>query len=74
MKAGGACHAGLKIPFPMLVDEMDNRVENVYRAWPIRATSSTRTGGSRSKTRAGPFGFQVDEVRPARQRVVGPSA
>jgi peroxiredoxin len=74
MKAGGACASGLKIPFPMLVDEMNNRVERTYRAWPIRVYVVDKDGKIAFKARPGPFGFTADEVRPALEKHLGPAA
>jgi thiol-disulfide isomerase/thioredoxin len=74
VKAGSACGSGLKIPFPMLVDEIDNRVGRTYRAWPIRVYVVDKDGKIAFKSATGPFGFVVDEIRPALERVLGPAA
>jgi thiol-disulfide isomerase/thioredoxin len=74
VKAGAACSSGLKIPFPMLVDEMDNRVGRTYKAWPIRVYVVDKEGRIAFKSATGPFGFVVDAVRPALERIVGPAA
>jgi hypothetical protein len=71
MKAGSACWSGLNIPFPMLVDEMDNRVGHAYRAWPIRVYVIDGDGRVAFKTRTGPFGFQAEEVSPQLGRLLG---
>ena len=74
VKAGTACSSGLKIPFPMLVDEMDNRIGRTYKAWPIRVYVVDKDGKIAFKSATGPFGFVVEEVKPALDRILGPAA
>jgi peroxiredoxin len=72
VKAGTACSSGLKIPFPMLADDMDNRVGRTYKAWPIRVYVVDKDGKIAFKSATGPFGFVVDEIKPALERTLGP--
>jgi peroxiredoxin len=74
VKAGSACAAGLKIPFPMLVDGMGNEVERAYRAWPIRVYVIDANGNVAFKTRPGPFGFKKDVVEAALKSHLGDPA
>jgi peroxiredoxin len=72
VKAGEACQSGLKIPFPMLADELDNKVGRAYQAWPIRAYIVNKDGRIAWKSETGPFGFYADKVKPALERILGP--
>lgn len=74
VKAGGACAKGLKIPFPMLADDMDNQVGRTYKAWPIRVYIIDKDGRVAFKSAAGPFGFAVSEIQPALERLLGPTS
>ena len=70
VKAGAACSMGLKIPFPMLVDDLDDRVGRTYRAWPIRVYLIGGDGQIAFKTRPGPYGFDAEELRPEIERLL----
>jgi cytochrome oxidase Cu insertion factor (SCO1/SenC/PrrC family) len=72
IKVGGVCQEAMKIAFPMLVDEMDNRVETAYRAWPVRVYVIDKEGKVAFKGLPGPFGFKADLIRPELERVLGP--
>jgi hypothetical protein len=72
IKVGGVCQETMKIAFPMLVDEMDNRVEMTYRAWPVRVYIIDKEGKVAWKSLPGPFGFKADLVKPEMERVLGP--
>jgi thiol-disulfide isomerase/thioredoxin len=71
--AGTSCVSHLKIPFPMLVDDMDNRVETAYRAWPTRVYIIDKDGKVAFKTPIGPFGFESKILEPALLKALGPT-
>jgi thiol-disulfide isomerase/thioredoxin len=74
VKVGSTCAGALKIPFPMLVDEMDDRTEHAYRAWPTRVYVVDKDGRIAFKSGPGPFGFIVEEVKPGLERALGKPA
>ncbi len=49
-------------PIPMLVDQMDNRANEAYSAWPERLYIVTPDGKIAYKGGVGPFGFKPVEV------------
>lgn len=74
IEVGEVCQDKLKMPFKMLVDDMDNAVGRRYRGWPTRAYIVDKDGKVAFKTIPGPFGFEADLIRPALERIVGPPA
>jgi hypothetical protein len=70
-EAGTACIKGLKVSLPSLVDEMDNRAERAYTAWPDRLYVVDRDGRIDYKSAAGPFGFKVEPVERSLERLLG---
>jgi type I thyroxine 5'-deiodinase len=71
VKAGETCWTKLKIPFPMLVDDLDDHVGRRYQAWPIRVYIVDKDGKIAWKTLPGPFGFEAELVRPAFDKHLG---
>jgi len=51
-----------KFRIPMLVDDMDNRIENLYSAWPERIYIVDETGRIAYKGGLGPFKFNPGEL------------
>jgi len=74
VQAGETCWTKLKIPFPMLVDDLDDHVGRRYQAWPIRVYIVDKDGKIAFKTLPGPFGFEADLVRPAFDKHLGAPA
>jgi thiol-disulfide isomerase/thioredoxin len=61
------CATSMKIEFPMLVDDMTNRVDSAYAAWPTRIYVVGTDGRILYKSRPGPFGFEAAPLRAALQ-------
>ncbi len=68
------CVRKLNIQIPALVDDIQNSTEAAYTGWPDRLYVIDRDGRIAYKSGAGPFGFRVDGVREALQRLVPASA
>ena len=68
---GAVCVKQLKVDLPMVVDEIDNRTERAYTAWPDRLYVIDAQGRIAFKSPAGPFGFQVEPVERALAALVG---
>jgi hypothetical protein len=66
----GVCLTKLGIKLPALVDEADNRVEQLYTGWPDRLYVIDREGKVSYKSAAGPFGFKPSEVETALEELV----
>jgi Iodothyronine deiodinase len=64
------CLTKLGIKLPALVDEADNRVEQLYTGWPDRLYVIDREGKVFYKSAAGPFGFKPSEVETALEALV----
>jgi Iodothyronine deiodinase len=67
----GLCRRDLKIDLPVLVDDIDDRVDRDYMAWPDRLYVIDREGKVAFKSPPGPFGFKASAVREALQRLLG---
>lgn len=57
------CSAALKLSMPVVVDTIDNRVDNLYAAWPERMFVVDKAGKIALAGKQGPWGFDPDEVR-----------
>jgi hypothetical protein len=66
-----ACVRTLGIPFPAVIDGLDNRVEQAYSGWPDRLYLITPDGRIHFKTGPGPFGFNPRELAAALQKQFG---
>jgi thiol-disulfide isomerase/thioredoxin len=70
-EVASVCVAKLKIPFPMLVDGMDDATDRAYSAWPIRLYIVDPQGHIAFKSETGPFGFRASLLEPALEKMVG---
>ena len=70
---GRTCVKDLKIDLPMVVDEIDNRVERAYTAWPDRLYVIDGEGRVTYKSAPGPFGFEIEPLAQALAAVAGPA-
>ena len=71
---GALCVENLKVDLPVIVDEIDNRTERAYTAWPDRMYIVDEGGTIVFKSPAGPFGFDAEPVGRALAELVGPPA
>ena len=71
------CQAALEIPFPILIDTMDDRTATRWAAWPIRLFVVNTTGTVIYAGKPGPWGFDPgggfkaeghDKLRPHPER------
>ena len=60
--AAKTCVVKLGIHLPALVDDMDDSTERAYTGWPDRLYVIDREGRVAYKSKAGPFGFDPDEM------------
>ena len=70
---GATCVKDLKVDLPMVVDEIDNRAERAYTAWPDRLYVIDADGRITYKSRPGPFGFKIAPVAEALAALAGPA-
>ena len=70
-EVASVCVAKLKIPFPMVVDGMDDATDRAYSAWPIRLYVVDPRGRIAFKSETGPFGFRATLLEPALETLVG---
>jgi type I thyroxine 5'-deiodinase len=70
---GKTCVKDLKIDLPMVVDEIDNRTERAYTAWPDRLYVIDAEGRVTYKSAPGPFGFEIEPLAQALAAVAGPA-
>ena len=70
---GATCVKDLKIDLPMVVDEIDNRTERAYTAWPDRLYVIDASGRITYKSRPGPFGFEIEPLGRALAALAGPA-
>lgn len=61
-KVAHSCVADLGIKFPTLVDNMDNKTEKDYSAWPDRLYVVDKEGKIAYKGGPGPRGFDSKEL------------
>jgi hypothetical protein len=74
VEVAGVCSTKLKIPFPMLVDTMDDHTEQAYSAWPVRLYIVDPAGRVAFKSETGPFGFEADVLEKALVRATAPQS
>jgi iodothyronine deiodinase-like protein len=72
-EVGATCVKDLKVELPMVVDEIDNRTERAYTAWPDRLYVLDRDGRIIYKSLPGPFGFKVEPIAKALESLAGPA-
>jgi len=65
-----SCVRDLKIELPALIDDRQNSVERAYTGWPDRLYLIDRQSEVLFKSRPGPFGFHVSDLRAAVQSLV----
>jgi thiol-disulfide isomerase/thioredoxin len=58
----GMCQKRLNLSFPLLVDEIDDRVGHAYSGMPARLYVIDKNGKVAYKAGRGPFGFKVGEM------------
>jgi peroxiredoxin len=63
------CSRALHLPFPALLDGLDNKVEAAYAAWPSRAFVIDREGRIRYSSRLTELDFSAAEMEAALQKV-----
>lgn len=64
-EVANVCVVKLGIRLPAIVDYPDDRVERAYTGWPDRFYLINRDGRITYKSKAGPFGFKVEQLEAA---------
>jgi hypothetical protein len=64
------CERSLGLPFPVLVDRLDDAVERAYAAWPDRLYLVDLDGSVVYRSRKGPQGFRPDELEGVIEELV----
>lgn len=64
------CHT-LQTQMPCVVDGVDNRINDMYAAWPARVYIVNTDGKVYYRTNPGPEGFKPSEVRDALEHLLG---
>lgn len=67
--AANTCVVKLGIHIPAIVDDIDDSTERAYTGWPDRLYVIDREGRVAYKSKAGPFGFNPDEMTKTLARV-----
>jgi type I thyroxine 5'-deiodinase len=67
--AANTCVMKLGIHIPAIVDDIDDSTERAYTGWPDRLYVIDRQGRVAYKSKAGPFGFNPDEMAKTLARV-----
>jgi hypothetical protein len=62
-----------KVSLPILVDTLDDQVEKAYAGWPDRLYVIDAQGKIAYKGGPGPRGFQVSEIPPVLDKLLGTS-
>ena len=65
------CEAALQYEIPTFVDEMDERVNQLYAAWPTRLYLIGVDGRVVYAGGLGPFGFKPEELKAAIEGYIG---
>jgi hypothetical protein len=58
-----ACRKALELTMPVIVDEIDDRVDNAWAGWPERIFVVDPAGRVAYAAKQGPWGFKPDELR-----------
>jgi iodothyronine deiodinase-like protein len=61
-EAANLCVVKLGLRIPALVDDIQDTTERAYTGWPDRLYVIDRAGHVAYKSKAGPFGFQPDDM------------
>lgn len=69
-----SCSTRLRLSMPVLVDEIDNRTDDLYAAWPERLFVIGKDGKVAYAGKQGPWGFKPVEVADWLKVNVGPPA
>ena len=69
MAAAKNCYSSLGLTFPAIVDNMDNKVEKAYDAWPDRLYVVNKRGKIAYKGGKGPGGFKPLEMSKALAKI-----
>ena len=67
------CTRTLHLPFPALLDGLDNKVEALYAAWPSRAFLIGRDGRVQYSTRLTELDFSASDMEAALQSALAPA-
>ena len=70
-KAAASCNLGLHIQIPMLIEEMDNRIDDAYGAAPVRQYVIGKEGTVSYHGGAGPHFRDLDEWEQAIKIAIG---
>ena len=70
-EVANACSVALRLPFPVLIDEMDNAIDEAYGARPERLYVIGVDGAVAYRGDVGPFFFDLDEWAQALEDCVG---
>lgn len=65
-----SCCQKLELSMPVVVDDTDNTVDNLYAGWPERMFVINSAGTVAYAGAQGPWGFKVDEVEKALKRLL----
>ena len=68
----GRCCSQMKLSMPCVVDELDNKVDNLYVGWPERMFVVDAAGGIAYAGKQGPWGFKPNQVEQWLRDNVGP--
>lgn len=69
-----SCSVRLKLSMPVLVDSIENKVDDMYAAWPERLFVVNTDGTIAYAGKQGPWGFKPDEVARWLTSTIGPPA
>lgn len=72
-KQAGSCQDSLDLGIPTLVDDLDDRVNKTYAAWPTRLYLVDRTGTVVYAGKPGPYGFRPSRLEQAIQQLLNNS-
>jgi Iodothyronine deiodinase len=61
-EAANLCVVKLELHIPALVDDIRDTTERAYTGWPDRLYVIDRAGRVAYKSKAGPFGFEPDQM------------
>ena len=64
-----ACVRNLGIRLPAVLDDIDNRTERAYTAWPDRMYLIGTGGRIRFKSAAGPYGFSTKALEQSLRKL-----
>lgn len=71
-QAANTCVVKLGIHIPALVDDMRDSAERAYTGWPDRLYVVDQAGRVAYKSKAGPFGFDPEEMAKVLRSLITP--